>query len=65
MARPTLSNAAQRQIKHIAVTVLSLETLESRNRDHLDFHELAVWEIREALEAAYLAGMVDHHRRNL
>ncbi|WP_373429141.1 DUF6900 domain-containing protein [Achromobacter aegrifaciens] len=28
----------------------------------LDFREQAVWCIRDALEAAYLAGMVDHHR---
>ena len=65
MAKPTLSNVALEQIEHIAATVLSLETLEARNRDRLDFHELAVWQIKEALEAAYLAGMVDHHRRNL
>lgn len=31
--------------------------------DSLDFEEVAVWTIRAALEAAYLAGMVDHHRR--
>ena len=33
-----------------------LETLETRNRDSLDFHDVAVWAIRNALEAAYTAG---------
>jgi hypothetical protein len=32
------------------------ETLETRRMDRLDFHEVAVWEIRAALEAAYKAG---------
>ncbi len=40
----------------IAKEILDLETLEARNMDGLDFHELSVWEIREALEAAYNAG---------
>jgi hypothetical protein len=33
-----------------------LETLETRNSDGLDFHDVAVWAIRDALEAAYAAG---------
>jgi len=40
----------------IAREILDLETLETRRMDSLDFHELAVWEIREALEAAFNAG---------
>ena len=35
---------------------LSLETLETRNSDSLDFTEQAVWNIKAALEAAFLAG---------
>lgn len=34
-----------------------LETLETRNRDALDFHDVAVWAIRSALEEAYSAGL--------
>jgi len=34
----------------------SIETLETRNSDRLDFHDVAVWVIRAALEAAYAAG---------
>ena len=33
-----------------------LETLETRNSDCLDFHDVAIWAIRNALEAAYAAG---------
>jgi hypothetical protein len=36
--------------------VHSLETLETRNRDCLDFHDVAVWAIRAALEEAFEAG---------
>jgi hypothetical protein len=36
----------------------SIETLETRNSDGLDFHDVAVWAIRSALEAAYAAGHV-------
>ncbi|MCH7228581.1 DUF6900 domain-containing protein [Haloferula sp. A504] len=40
----------------IAREVLGLDTLETRHSDGLDFHDLAVWQIREALVAAYEAG---------
>ncbi len=57
---PNLEEIAPRtreeEIASIARRVLEIETLERRNRDRLDFHELAVWTIREALEAAYEAG---------
>lgn len=48
MTHPTLD--------HIAQTILGLETLDTRNSDRLDFHELAVWNIKAALQAAYEAG---------
>jgi len=40
----------------IARRVLNLDTLETRKSDSLDFHELSVWQIKEALEAAFKAG---------
>ena len=43
-------------ITRIASEVLGLETLDTRRSDSLDFHDLAVWQIRKALEAAYEAG---------
>ena len=48
MTHPTLD--------HIALTILGVETLDTRNSDRLDFQELAVWQIKKALEAAYAAG---------
>ena len=45
------------RLQRIAKQYLDLETLETRNADDLDFHDLAVWAIREALEAAYQAGV--------
>ncbi|MFY2610591.1 DUF6900 domain-containing protein [Achromobacter ruhlandii] len=62
MGKPTLSPAAQAEILAIAVQHLRIETLDRRWRDSLDFYEVAVWCVRDALEAAYLAGMVEHHR---
>jgi hypothetical protein len=46
----------KKTIDRIARDILGLETLERRNRDSLDFHELSVWRIKKALEAAYLGG---------
>ena len=43
-------------IDRIALEILNLHTLDTRNRDALDFHDLAVWKIKAALEAAYAAG---------
>ena len=31
-------------------------TLETRNSDELDFHDIAVWSLKRALMAAYDAG---------
>jgi len=36
--------------------VLDIETLATRKSDGLDFHDLAVWSIEKALQAAYEAG---------
>lgn len=40
----------------IAQRILRVETLETRNSDSQDFHDIAVWTLREALEAAFEAG---------
>jgi hypothetical protein len=36
----------------------SIETLETQNSDRLDFHDVAVWAIRAALEDAHEAGRI-------
>jgi len=43
----------------IARRILQIETLETRKSDALDFHDLAVWNIRQALMTAYESGY-DH-----
>ena len=40
----------------IATQNFRLTTLETRHSDALDFHDVAVWSIRAALQSAYLAG---------
>ena len=44
------------ELVEIARRVLSIPTLETRYSDSLDFHEVAVWCVREALERAYDLG---------
>ena len=41
----------------IAEKHLFIETLETRNSDRLDFHDVAVWSVRDALEATFKAGV--------
>lgn len=47
----------------IANRYLGIETLETRNSDRLDFHDVAAWSIKEALEAAYRKGQEDARPR--
>jgi hypothetical protein len=52
---PTMTNR-DKILTEIATKILDLETLDNRNSDRLDFHELSVWSIKAALEAAFAAG---------
>ncbi|MFN4099669.1 MAG: DUF6900 domain-containing protein [Pararhodobacter sp.] len=56
--RKPIDPTAQRnaQLLAIAQRQFRLETLETRNWDRLDFHDVAVWAIRAALEEAFEAG---------
>jgi len=45
-----------RQLQQIALDHLFIDTLETRNSDRLDFHEVSVWAVKSALMAAYQAG---------
>ena len=40
----------------IAQKHLHIDTLETQKSDRLDFHDVAVWCLRDALEAAFKAG---------
>jgi hypothetical protein len=47
-------------IQKIAADYLSIDTLETRNADSLDFHEVSVWSIKSALQAAFDAARKIH-----
>jgi hypothetical protein len=49
-------------VEHIAKTKLQIPTLRARNSDHLDFHEVSVWGLKQALRAAYEAGRDDQKK---
>lgn len=49
-------NELDRTLAEIAEQHLGIETLEEQRSDSLDFHEVAVWDVRAALAAAYAAG---------
>ena len=53
-------------ILEIATRHFFVETLETRKSDQLDFHDVAVWAMRAALEDAFEAGRIaaapDLHR---
>lgn len=52
----TASSAVEALIAKIAAEHLDIETLETRSGDQLDFHNVSVWGLRAALEAAFEAG---------
>ena len=59
-ANKTATKAAQQRdqlLAQIALDHLFIETLETRNSDRLDFHDVSVWAVQSALMAAYQAGL--------
>ncbi|MCF6317564.1 MAG: hypothetical protein L3J30_15115 [Marinosulfonomonas sp.] len=57
MTPKTTQTAPADLLAGIAQKHLFIETLEERKSDSLDFHEVSVWGIQAALEAAYAAGL--------
>ena len=58
-ASKTATKAAQQRdqlLAQIALDHLFIETLQTRNSDRLDFHDVSVWAVQSALMAAYQAG---------
>ncbi len=58
----TNQNSTNERLEAIARRTLGIETLAARNSDSLDFHEVSVWQIKAALEAAYEAGRNNTNR---
>ena len=50
-------NQLETLLTQIAQQHLGIETLETCKSDGLDFHDVAVWCLRDALEAAFNAGV--------
>ena len=46
-------------LEQIARSILDIPTLEERKMDALDFHEVSVWGLKNALKTAYNAGCID------
>lgn len=44
-------------LTNIAKNICFVETLETRNTDGDDFNDIAVWNLKAALEQAYKAGL--------
>ena len=55
-AKIACQSAREELISKIAEAELGIETLEARKSDSLDFYDLPVWKIKEALIAAFEAG---------
>ena len=58
--KATATKAAQQLdqlLARIALDHLFIETLQTRNSDRLDFHDVSVWAVQSALMAAYQAGL--------
>jgi len=47
-------------LEEIAKNHLGIPTLRTQDSDSLDFHEVSVWSLKAALEAAYAYGRCDH-----
>lgn len=63
MTTTKLPAKAQKAIARIALEHCRVETLEERRSDRLDFHDVSVWSLKAALEAAYLEGVAHAMKR--
>lgn len=46
----------EKTLELIAKNELYIDTLKTRKSDSLDFHEISVWSLKDALEEAFKAG---------
>lgn len=53
---------ADKTFEQIAKEHLHIQTLETQNSDSLDFHDVSVWGVKAALQAAYEAGKAEVSR---
>ena len=58
------NQARDQQLLQLATDHLLIETLETRNSDRLDFHDVSVWAVKAALQAAFEAGQQSNLTNN-
>jgi len=58
----TMNKRIEKKLETIAKEHLFMETLETRNSDGLDFHEVSVWGVKKALEMAYELGRAERQK---
>lgn len=58
----TMNKGIEKKLETIAKEHLFMETLETRNSDGLDFHEVSVWGVKKALEMAYELGRAERKK---
>ena len=51
-------------LDQIAKQHLFIETLETQHSDRLDFHDVSVWAVKAALQAAFEAGQQSNLTNN-
>ncbi len=51
--------AVDAELASVAKRLLQIPTLETRKMDSLDFHEVAVWQIRDVLRLVHRMGRTD------
>jgi phosphopantetheinyl transferase (holo-ACP synthase) len=52
----------EKDLELIAEKVLNIPTLDTQNSDELDFYEISVWSLKEALKKAYEEGLMRGYR---
>lgn len=52
-----MTKNTEHALTEIAMRHFQVEALETRKSDSLDFHDVAVWSIKEALKEAYELGL--------
>jgi len=58
-----MSKKIEKKLEAIAKEHLFIETLETRNSDGFDFHDVSVWGVKKALELAFELGRVEERKR--
>lgn len=57
-----MEDTHKKQLEEIAKKHLKINTLETRYGDEFDFYDMAVWCIKDALEAAYELGLEERQK---